>query len=172
MRMRVTGRAMRFIDAKQEFQPVQDDESGPENPQPVSDAEICKMSPEEYRGWVETGRKLAADEQPAIAGEGKPATSEVVPDEPSTFLQTTGMTSEIRESYAKSGTFSPGIQDVAANERFARASDRRHGYRGALTADALSGLTDVERFAAQSAHKWGSHDPSGRVADIRRRRSE
>jgi hypothetical protein len=164
MRQRVTGRNMRFCDESREW--------GPNNREPVSDDEICRWSAEQYRSWMETGKKPAQDEQPVIAGEGKPATNAVKPGEPSTEKQTTGMTSEIREAYATSGTYSPGIQDTAANERFARASDRRHGYRGALTADELAGLSATERFAAQSAHKWGSHDPSGRVADIRRRRSE
>jgi hypothetical protein len=172
MRLRFTGPSARFRDAGPQFEEVRDDDWGPENPQPMSDGEICRMSPEQYRQWVETGRKPLQDEQPVISGEGRPATNEVKLDEPSTETQTTGMTSEIREAYAASGTYAPGVADVAANERFARASDRMHGYRGALTADELAGLTATERFAAQSAHKWASHDPLGRVADRRHRRSE
>jgi broad specificity phosphatase PhoE len=123
MRVRVTGRTMRFIDAKQEFQPVQDDEWGPGNPEPLTDSEICRMSPEEYRSWRESGRR-PKDEQPCNA------------------------------------------------ERFARASDRMHGYRSAVTADETAGLSPAERFAQASARKWASYDPRGRVADLRRRRSE
>jgi hypothetical protein len=172
MRQRVTGRTMRFIDeSKPRFEEVRDD-WGPNNREPASDSEMLQWSPEAYRQWVETGRKPLQDEQPVISGEGRPATNEVKLDEPSTETQTTGMTSEIREAYAASGTYAPRVADVAANERFARASDRMHGYRGALTADELAGLTATERFAAQSAHKWASHDPLGRVADRRHRRSE
>jgi hypothetical protein len=153
-------------------EPVRDDDWSANNPEPATDSEICKMSPEQYRTWKMTGRKPAADEQPEIAGEGKPATNAVVPDEPSTFKQTTGMTPETRESYATSGTYSPGIQDVAANERFSRASDAMHGYRSAVTADETVGRTPSQRFAQASARKWASYDPRGRVADLRRRRSE
>jgi hypothetical protein len=172
MRQRVTGRTMRFIDeSKPRFEEVRDD-WGPDNREPASDSEMLQWSPEAYRQWMETGRKPLQDEQPVISGEARPATNEVKLDEPSTEKQTTGMSAEFREAYATSGTFAPGIQDVAANERFARASDRMHGYRGSLSADELVGMTATERFAAQSAHRWASRDPFGRLLDLRRRRSD
>jgi hypothetical protein len=81
--------------------------------------------------------------------------------------------SEIREAYATSGTYKPGVQDVAANERFARASDRRHGYRSALTADQTAGLTPEKKFAmASDARNNIGGRPGARAEDIRRRRSE
>jgi hypothetical protein len=140
MRQRVTGRTMRFIDAsKPQFEEVRDD-WGPSNREPATDNEILQWSPEQYRCWIETGRKpVLQDEQSA---------------------------------YATSGTFAPGAADVAANERFARASDARHGYRSAVSADETAGLSPSERFAQASARKWASYDPSGRIADLRRRRSE
>jgi hypothetical protein len=185
MRMRVQGRSIRFIDElskREEAQadlgdpqkprePVRDD-FGPHNPYPATYAEICQWSPEQHRQWMETGRKPLHDEQAVISGEGRPATNAVVPNEPSTERQTTGMSAEIRESFARSGTYSPGVADVAANEHFARISDRRHGYRSAATADETKGLSPAERFAAASAAKWASYDPHGRVLDLRRRRSE
>jgi hypothetical protein len=63
-------------------------------------------------------------------------------------------------------------QDVAANERFSRASDKLHGYRSAVSADETKGLSPAERFAQASARKWSSYDPFGRIADLRRRRSD
>jgi hypothetical protein len=76
MRMRVRGESMKFLDGERQAdpgskacEPVRD--WGPENPQPCSNAEICKMSPEAYREWKMTGKKPAiADdlEQGASAG--------------------------------------------------------------------------------------------------------
>ena len=154
MRMRVTGRTMKFIDeSKPRFEEVRDTEWGPDNREPATDSEICRMSAEGYRSWVETGKKpCAQDEQSEISGEGRPVTSAVKPDEPSTENQTTGMSGEVREAYATSGTYAPGIQDTAANKRFARASDRRHGYdSGRPTADEMARMSPIERFVAASA---------------------
>jgi hypothetical protein len=64
------------------------------------------------------------------------------------------------------------VQEESASEKFAKSSDRMHGYRGTLTSDDLAGLSPVEQFSARSAQKWASHDPRGRIADLRRRRSE
>lgn len=58
-------------------------------------------------------------------------------------------------------------------ERFSRASDARHGYRSALTADELRGLTDAERFSrASDARNNIGGRPEARAEAIRRRRSE
>jgi hypothetical protein len=125
MRMKFTSPAvtMKFLDAKPQFEEVRD-EFGPLNREPMSDEEICKMSPEEYRSWVETGRKPSAQtcESPA--------------------------------------------------ERFSRVSDERYGYRSAITPEETKGLTPVERFEAASRRMRASYDPTGRIADRRRRRSE
>lgn len=177
MRMRVTGRNMRFIDGedpgkKTASEPVRDD-FGPDNPYPASDSEICRMSAGQYRSWKETGLKpCVEDEQPVISGEGRPATNAVVPDEPSTEKQTTGMSAEIRAAYAESGTYSPGIRDVAANESFKAASDRRHGYdSGRPTADEMAKMTPVERFKAASDAR-NRLNPNYAADARRRRRSE
>jgi hypothetical protein len=61
---------------------------------------------------------------------------------------------------------------LAQSAHFAAISDARHGYRGALTADEMRGLSPSEKFAAASAARWASFDPRGRLADLRRRRSE
>jgi hypothetical protein len=62
MRMRVTGRTMKFIDeSKPQFEEVRD-EFCAQNPYPASDEEICKWTPEQYKQWQTTGRK-PADEQ-------------------------------------------------------------------------------------------------------------
>jgi hypothetical protein len=105
------------------------------------------MSPEQYRFWKETGKKPLEDEQAVISGEGRPATNAVKPDEPSTQKQTTGVSAEMREVYAASGTYAPGIQDMAANERFARASDRRHRYdSGRPSAEEMAKMSPIQRF--------------------------
>jgi hypothetical protein len=144
MRMRVQGRSIRFVDAEPKYEEVRD-QWGPNNREPATDSEICRMTAEGYRSWMETGRRPEADDQQVIAGEG---------------------------NYASSGTFAPGVADLEASARFSRASDARHGYRSAVTADETAGLSPAERFAQASARKWASYDPRGRVADLRRRRSE
>jgi hypothetical protein len=152
MRMRFTGASMKFADeSTPRFEEVRDDEWTATNREPATDAEICRMSPEQYRSWMETGKKPALDEQPVISGEGRPATNAVQLNEPSTEKQTTGMSAEIREGFATSGTYSPGLADVAANERFALASDRKNGYdSGRPSADEMAKMSPGERFKAAS----------------------
>lgn len=157
MKIRVRGESIRFLDGElskreerqadlgdpnKEREPVRDDWSA-SNPYPASDGEIFRMSADQYRQWLETGRKPCSSEDEQITGEQaaeKRANGEFVQENPA--------------------------------EHFARSSDRMRGYRGAISQDQLAGLTDTEKFAARSAHRWASHDPLGRVADRRRRRSE
>jgi hypothetical protein len=63
-------------------------------------------------------------------------------------------------------------KQIEQAEHFARVSDARWGYRGGLTTDEMRGLSPSEKYAAASAKMRASHDPFGRMADLRRRRSE
>jgi hypothetical protein len=148
MRIRMQGSSIKFIDGElsknEERQadlgdpqkPREEvcDNWGPSNREPASDREMLEWSPEQYRLWIETGRKPVSQDEQA---------------EPNSKQK-----------------------QIAQNEHFAAISDARHGYRGALTTDEMRGLSPSERFAAASAKRWASRDPFGRVADLRRRRSE
>jgi hypothetical protein len=118
------------------------DQFSPDNPYPASTSEICGMSPEQYRQWKMTGKKPCAADS---------------------------ISAEEAAQARVNGVF---VQEDGAADRFARASDRIHGHRSALTGDDLAGLSPVEQFSARSAAKWASRDPRGRIADLRRRRSE
>jgi hypothetical protein len=160
MRQRVTGRTMRFIDAsKPQFEEVHDN-WGPDNPQPLTDEEICQMSTEAYRRWQLTG-VVPTDEQ------SEPDSRQKQLEQSAHFARA----SDARWGY-RSGLTTEETRGLTPSERFAAASDRLRGYRGSLPAEALAGLSDSEKYAARSAHRWASHDPSVRIADLRRRRSD
>jgi hypothetical protein len=104
----------------------------------------------------------------------KPEFEEAEPDSRQKQLEQSAhfaRASDARWGY-QSGLTADEMRGLSLSERFAAASDRLRGYRGSLPAEALRGLSDSEKYAARSAHRWASHDPSGRIADLRRRRSE
>jgi hypothetical protein len=174
MRMRVTGPSIRFMDSElsenEEHQadlgnpekPREEvcDNWGPSNPQPLTDEEICRMSTEAYRRWQLTGI-VPQDEQ------SEPGSRQRQLEQAEHFARA----SDARWGY-RSGLTTDEMRGLSLSERFAAASDRLRGYRGSLPADALAGLSSSEQFAARSAHRWASHDPGGRIEDLRRRRSE
>jgi hypothetical protein len=162
MRMRVTGRNMRFIDESKEVLEEVRDNWGPENRQPATDREMLQWSPQEYRSWIETGRKPVSQDEQA-----EPNSRQKQIEQAEHFARA----SDARWGY-RSGLTTDEMRGLSLSERFAAASDRLRGYRGSLPADALAGLSSSEQFAARSAHRWASHDPGGRIEDLRRRRSE
>jgi hypothetical protein len=177
MKIRVQGQRITFIDAElskreerqadlgdpqKEREEVRDDWSAT-NPEPASHSEICRMSAEGYRAWVETGKKPAAqdeEETPPNSKENQIRSNEAF-----------ARASDRMHGY-RSPLTADEMRGKTPSERFAAASDRMHGYRSAVTAEETRGLTPSERFAQASSRRWESHDPGGRIFDLRRRRSE
>jgi hypothetical protein len=176
MRIKVQGQRITFIDSelskREERQadlgdPEKEREEvcdnwGPSNRQPASDREMLEWSPEQYRLWIETGRKPVSQDEQA---EPNSRQKQIAQSEHFAAV------SDARHGYRGALT-ADELRGLSPSERFAAASDRMHGNRGALPAEALAGLSSSEQYAARSAHRWASWDPGGRIEALRRRRSD